>query len=147
MQRWREGRTTPRGLVSYFPDFIHNEDESDDQDIVPLLGRCSDLRKHALADGLELADTAASLPLLDERLARWRADDEARPWLAIEVGLYLGTVLVHHHEGAVWETHDDDARPVIVLGDEYEVDVVDMAHDCVAGDWTLAEAYEDITRA
>jgi hypothetical protein len=126
-------------LITYIPDL---DEEGADPDAAWLLGRCTDLRKHALADGLELTDTVESLGLLDGVLARWRTDGESRPWLAIEVGLYLGTVLVHH-AGAAWETQDD-GRPIVVVGD-YGVDVVDFAHDCVTGEVTLTETYAHIT--
>ena len=116
--------------------------ESGDPDAAVLLGRCSDLRRYARAAGVELTDTPASLAELDECLGRWRADGQPRPWLAIEVGLYLGTVLVHHHEGAKWES-DDTGRPLIGLATGYAVDVVDLGHDCVDGRMTLVDAYAD----
>ena len=165
MQRWRDGHDTPRGVIFYVPDLPDVEDDAADDladdaaediadDGVPatadpgaaaILGRCSDLRRWAQEAGVALTDTPASLAELDGCLDRWRADGQSRPWLPIEVGLYLGTVLVHHHEGAHWETHDD-GRPVIALTDEYEVDVVDLAHDCVTGQTTLTDTYVDIIR-
>lgn len=90
-----------------------------------MLSECGLLREQALAAGLELDDSAASLRALDQLLPDWRDDPQTAEWLGNDAGLYLGTVIVRTVAGANWELLPD-GRPMVVLAGGREVDVVAM---------------------
>jgi hypothetical protein len=104
-----------------------------------LLSECGRLRERARRAGVELDDSPRSLDDLDRLLALWRAHPDSAPWLPIEAGSYLGTVLVRSLAGTRWQI-GLDGHPVVRLHSGRVLDVL-AAVGGPAGGPTLASTY------
>jgi hypothetical protein len=90
--------------------------------------QCDRLRQSSLARGVVLDDSASSLALLSQRLDEWHSDRThfEQVNLPVEVGVYLGQVIVTHVEGShrkIWP----NGHPVVRLCSGRELDVTAMA--------------------
>lgn len=115
----------------------------DPEGVAQLLSECELLRARAQRAGVVLSDTPRSLEALDQLLPGWRDDPEELPWLANDVGLFLGTVIVRTVPGASWAP-GPDGRPVVVMASGREVDVVATAQEWAdTGAPELSQAYAE----
>ncbi|MFD5321271.1 DUF6278 family protein [Streptomyces sp. NPDC127098] len=116
---------------------------ADPEGVAQLLSECELLRARAQRAGVVLSDTPRSLEALDQLLPGWRDDPEELPWLANDVGLFLGTVIVRTVPGAAWAP-GPGGRPVVVTASGREVDVVATAEEWAdTGAPELSQAYAE----
>jgi virulence-associated protein VagC len=85
------------------------------------------LRVWSRDHGVTLDESPESLSLLDEHLDAWNADatHHDKVDLSNEVGIYVGSVIVKHVEGAHWRVWPN-GHPVIQLGNGATLDVTRM---------------------
>jgi hypothetical protein len=96
----------------------------DDADgLASLLGRRERLAAWLTAQGRSLDETPETLAVVDDLLDGWAADPEIGPYLANEVGLFLGCVIVRVVAGARWQVWPN-GHPVVRLRSGHEYDVV-----------------------
>ncbi len=88
------------------------------------------LRTWSRDHGLVLDESPESLSRLDGRLDEWNADPlhHGRVDLSNEGGIYVGTVIIKHVEGAHWRVWPN-GHPVIRLRSGAELDVTQMTSD------------------
>ncbi|UCM91103.1 DUF6278 family protein [Streptomyces marincola] len=117
---------------------------SDPDGVAQLLSECDLLRDRAARAGVALGDTPLSLEALDQLLPQWRGDPEELPWLANDVGLYLGTVIIRTVPGAYWAP-GPEGRPVVVMASGREVDVVTTGQEWAdTGAPELSQVYAEV---
>lgn len=85
------------------------------------------LRQWSLARGVALDNSASSLGMLNQRLDEWYSDEThfEQVNLPVEVGMYLGHVIVTHVEGSRWIIWPN-GHPVVRLHTGRELDVTAM---------------------
>jgi hypothetical protein len=122
LDKWRKRRPTDgsEGLAAVFT--------AAPEAVGELFSECELLRSQAVAAGLGLDDSAASLASLDQLLPRWRDDPETLPWLGNDAGLYLGSVIVRTVRGAAWDVRPG-GFPVVRLASGREIHVVEAGLD------------------
>jgi Family of unknown function (DUF6278) len=88
------------------------------------------LRSWSRDHGLALDESPESLSLLDGRLDEWNADPTHHELvdLANEGGIYVGTVIIKHVEGAHWRVWPN-GHPVIRLRSGVELDVTQLTNN------------------
>lgn len=91
---------------------------------------CSQLRRWSVEHGLLLDNEPESLTPLDQHLDSWNANPahHERVNLPVEVGVYLGDVIVSHVNGSQWKTWPD-GHPIVQLRSGSEFDVTAMASE------------------
>jgi hypothetical protein len=114
-----------RGIAVYGPQASNDVDVSHVLQIslARLIAWSSD-------DGLTLDESPESLILLDAKLDAWNANvsHHAKVDLPNEVGIYVGTVIIKHVEGARWKVWPN-GHPVVQLRSETTLDVTQMTSD------------------
>lgn len=120
-RRWMGPKHGPARGVAVFTSSHSRVLESDYQ---PHL---DGLRQWSLARGVALDDTVPSLGILDQRLDEWHADEThfEQVNLPVEVGMYLGNVIVTHVEGSRWVVWPN-GHPVVQLHSGRNLDVTAM---------------------
>jgi uncharacterized protein DUF6278 len=88
---------------------------------------CERLQQWSLARGVALDNSESSLGMLDQRLDEWYSDQThfEQVNLPVEVGMYLGHVIVTHVEGSRWIMWPN-GHPVVRLRTGRELDVTAM---------------------
>jgi hypothetical protein len=91
---------------------------------------CAQLRRWSVEHGLLLDDEPDSLSSLDQHLDSWSSDPShhEKVNLPVEVGLYLGGVIVNHVDGSQWKKWPN-GHPVVQLRTGTELDVTAMASE------------------
>jgi hypothetical protein len=91
------------------------------------------LFRWSLQHGIRLNGDVASLELLDRQLDDWHADQAHYESvnLPVEVGTYLGQVIVVHVEGSRWILWPN-GHPVVRLPSGRELDVTAMANERIS---------------
>ncbi len=86
------------------------------------------LHSWALEHGLDLRDDVSSLEALDSRLNEWYRDDShfEKVNLPVDVGAFLGQLIVTNREGARWVVWPN-AHPVVRLPSGRDLDVTAIA--------------------
>jgi hypothetical protein len=110
--------------------------------LADLLAECRKVRAWAEEHGFRLDGSPESLSALDETLDRF-ADQQTASGLANEAGLYLGTVLIRHDDGARWKVWPN-GHPVVRMPSGHDLDVVAIVNDASrTGKLELAKHYAD----
>jgi hypothetical protein len=130
---WKSRDRLSRADLLFLADYSGGYDD--------LLSECARLRERAHRASVELDDTPGSLEALDQLLLLWHAHPGGAAWLPIEVGSYLGTVIIRTVPGAGWHTASE-GRPVVQLRAGAQVDVLGAASTGVAGPGTLTAIYQ-----
>ena len=87
------------------------------------LGQRDELERWLAERGDTLTDTPADLACVDRAIDGWKEQPEIGPKLGNTVGLFLGSVLVRHVDGARWHVWPN-GHPVVRLKSGHEYDVV-----------------------
>ncbi|WP_216591489.1 DUF6278 family protein [Streptomyces brasiliscabiei] len=138
---WRKRRDPEFGVAVFTGG---DGDDDGHEGLAELLSECELLRAQAIAAGVRLDDSAASLEALDQLVPRWRDDEETVAWLGNDAGLYLGTVVVRTVPGARWEIWPN-GQPVVRLASGREIDVVEAGREWAAsGAPELSQRYAEL---
>ena len=90
------------------------------------LGRQDELEVWLAQRGETLTDSSEDLAIVDSAIDGWTEDPTIGPALGNVVGLFLGSVLVRHVDGAQWHVWPN-GHPVLRLRNGREYDVVALA--------------------
>jgi len=123
---WRRGpkRGIARGVaILREPGCGRAEDV---EELASSLGRQDELEGWLAERGSTLTDTPEDLSIVDSAIDGWIEHPTIGPALGNVVGLFLGSVLVRHVDGAQWHVWPN-GHPVVRLGNGREYDVVALA--------------------
>lgn len=98
----------------------------DSEGLASGLGRSDELVRWLAERGDTLTDAPEDLAVVDGAIDDWKGHPEIGPALGNTVGLFLGSVLVRHVDGATWHVWPN-GHPVVRLEDGHEYDVVALA--------------------
>jgi hypothetical protein len=128
---------------------VYGVPRPDPEQVDEVLGRCEQLRTWARARGLALEGVPSDLGVLDEALDQASSGHAGSPRitaLAVQAGLFTGTVIIAAVPGARWRVWPN-GHPVVWLSSGRDLDVVAMASDRVSKDRPLlADIYADAAR-
>jgi len=140
---WRRWLPGPKHGIARSTAVFGSAGFDDPAQLLELLGRCDALRAWASNHGIVLDDGPDSLPVLDRQVDAWSAEPGIGPRLGNEVGHYLGTVIVKHIPGAVWQVWPN-GHPVIRLPSARDLDVIAQVERRVTSHHgTLTSIYTD----
>ena len=96
------------------------------EELAASLGRQDELEAWLAQRGETLTDSPEDLAIVDSAIDGWTEDPTIGPALGNVVGLFLGSVLVRHVDGAQWHVWRN-GHPVVRLRNGREYDVVALA--------------------